>query len=157
MASGSCGVTNEMVRAMTYTKFGTLVASVGVMAFALASHEASARPAGASRGAAVIAHPLLRPFTAHSFRHRHGNFFLPGVVGDTFYGPDGAPLTEVTPPASSDVRYTSTYDVPWDWAHRFPPNVAPSDRPYVPGCTAEPVTVPGRDGGEQIVNVTRCY
>jgi hypothetical protein len=140
---------------MTYTKLGTLVASVGVMAFAFASHEASARSA-ASRGAVVAVRPIVRPFAAHSFRHRHGSVFLPGIGGD-FYGPNGAPLTEVTPPASSDVHYTYTYDVPWDWAHRYPPHVTPSDRPYAPACTAEPVTVPGRDGGEHVVNVTRCY
>ena len=29
---------------------------------------------------------------------------------------------------SRDIRYTTTYDVPWDWAHRYPPNVAPSER-----------------------------
>jgi hypothetical protein len=140
---------------MTYTKFGTLVASVGVMAFALVSHEASARPV-ASRGTVAAARPLVRPFAAHSFRHRHGSVFMPGFAGD-FYGPGGAPVAEVPPPASSDVHYTYTYDVPWDWAHRYPPNVAPSDRPYAPACTAEPVTVPGRDGGDHVVNVTRCY
>jgi hypothetical protein len=143
---------------MTYSKFRTLCASVGVMAFAFASGEVSARPA-ASRGAVVAAHPIARPLTAHSFRHRHGNFFWPGFAGDFYgsngYGPNGAPLTDLTPPASSDVRYT--YDVPWDWAHRYPPNVVPSERPYVPGCRAESVTVPGREGADHVVNVTRCY
>jgi len=66
-------------------------------------------------------------------------------------------VTGVTPPTSSDVHYTYTYEAPWDWAHRNPPNVAPSDRPYVPGCTSEPVKVPGRNGGEYVVNVTRCF
>ncbi len=61
------------------------------------------------------------------------------------------------PPASSDTRYTYTYDVPWDWVHRFPPNVTPSDRPYVQSCPSESVTVPGRGGTEQTVNVMRCY
>ena len=60
------------------------------------------------------------------------------------------------PPQSGDVHYTTTYDVPWDWAHRFPPAVAPSDRPYVPSCPTETVTVPGRNG-QQTVNVTRCF
>jgi hypothetical protein len=141
---------------MTYTKFGALVASVGVMAFALVPYEASARP-GASRGSVVAARPFARPFAAHSFRHRRGSVFLPGIVGGDFYAPSGAPVAEVTAPLSADVHYTYTYDVPWDWAHRFPPQVAPSDRPYAPGCTAEPVTVPGHDGGEHVVNVTRCY
>jgi hypothetical protein len=66
----------------------------------------------------------------------------------------GAPMIDVTQP--SNIHYTYTYDVPWDWTHRFPPNVVPSDRPYVPGCTNEVVTVPGR-AGEHTVNVTRCY
>ena len=52
-----------------------------------------------------------------------------------------------------EVRYTYTQDVPWDWAHRFPPNVTPSDRPYVPGCGAEAVDV----GGGKTDNVIRCY
>src|SRR5690349_9677843 len=135
---------------MTYTKFGALVASVGVIAFALASDEASART---SRGGGVVtARPLARPFTAHAFRHRHGGVFLPGIGGD-FYGSNGAPVTEATPPTSSDVHYTYTYQAPWDWAHRNPPNVAPSDRPYVPGCTSESVKVPGSTGGEHVVNV----
>jgi hypothetical protein len=55
------------------------------------------------------------------------------------------------------MHYTYTYDVPWDWAHRFPPAVAPSDRPYVSSCPAESVTVTGRGGKEQTVNVIRCY
>ena len=153
---GSRPTTNELVCAMLYRKYGTLVASLGAIALVLATDEASARAAGA-RGAAVSARPIGRPFATHGFRHHRGNFFWPGVDG-TYYGADGAPVTEVTPPASSDAHYnTYSYDVPWDWAHRYPPNVAPSDRPYVPGCSAEPVTVPGRDGGEHVVNITRCY
>jgi len=58
---------------------------------------------------------------------------------------------------SPATRYTYTYDVPWDWTHRFPPNVVPSDRPYVPSCPTEQVTVPGRGGAEHTVNITRCY
>jgi hypothetical protein len=46
--------------------------------------------------------------------------------------------------------------VPWDWAHRYPPNVAPSAKPYVSSCPTESVTVPGR-GGDHTVNITRCY
>jgi hypothetical protein len=141
---------------MLYRKYGTLATSLGAIALLLAADEASARAAG-TRGAFALARPINRPLAAHAFRHHRGNVFWPGV-GGTFYGPDGAPITEVTPPStSSDVHYTYTYDVPWDWAHRYPPNVTPSDRPYVPGCSAEPVTVPGRNGGEHVVNVTRCY
>jgi hypothetical protein len=66
-------------------------------------------------------------------------------------------MVDGVPPTAGDVQYTYKYDVPWDWAHRFPPSVTPSSRPYVPSCTDESVTVPGRDGAEHSVNVTRCY
>ena len=146
----------EWVRAMMVGKFVTLAASAVAMVVNLAATEASARSAAAGRGGVVSSRPMFRPTAPHAFRNHRG--FFPGVGGG-FYGPDGTPTTEVTLPAhtSSDIRYTYTYDVPWDWAHRFPPNVVPSDRPYVPDCTAEAVTVPGRGGGQQTVNVTRCY
>ena len=66
-------------------------------------------------------------------------------------------ISDIPQSVSGDFRYTYTYDVPWDWAHRYPPMVAPSDRPYVSSCPAETVTVPGRGGREQTVNITRCY
>jgi hypothetical protein len=141
---------------MMVGKFVTLAACAVAMAIILAASEASARSAAAGRGGVVSSRPMFRPIAPHAFRNHRG--FFPGVGGD-YYGPDGTPTNEVTLPAhtSSDIRYTYTYDVPWDWAHRFPPNVVPSDRPYVPDCTAEAVTVPGRAGGQQTVNVTRCY
>lgn len=138
--------------------YGALIASLSAVALMLAANEASAR-SGSARGAFASMHP--RPPVAHAFRHHHhrGNFvgtFWPGI-GDFSYGPNGEPLVDATPPASGDVRYTYTYDVPWDWAHRYPPNVVPSDRPYVPSCSTESVTVPGRYSQEQTVNVMRCY
>jgi hypothetical protein len=145
---------------MSFGKSGALVASLGAVVLVVAANEASARSAAAPRGSFASMHPVARPFNAHSFRHHRGGgqTFWPGVDG-TYYGPDGTPMTDVAPvpPASNDVHYTTTYDVPWDWAHRFPPNVTPSDRPYVSRCTAEAVTVPGRGGEQQTVNVTRCY
>ncbi|MEY9185569.1 hypothetical protein ABIA41_007004 [Bradyrhizobium sp. USDA 313] len=88
---------------------------------------------------------------------------LRGCIGRAaagfFY--DGAgtsqPFVDAGQPLSSDVRYTYTYDVPWDWTHRYPPNVVPSNRPYVPSCPTEQVTVPGRGGSEHTVNIMRCY
>jgi hypothetical protein len=151
---------------MRIMKFGKLAASLGALALVLAASEAAARAGAGGRGGVVTAHPIARPITRpigpHAFRNHRGRNFLP-LVGGTFYGPDGYPVTDVVPPgssassASNEVRYTYTYDVPWDWAHRYPPNVTPSDRPYVSSCTPEPVTVPGRDGGQQVVTVTRCY
>jgi hypothetical protein len=81
--------------------------------------------------------------------------FWPG--GD-YYGPsEGEPPADVTQPNTGDAHYTYTYDVPWDWAHRYPPAVAPSDRPYVSSCPTETVKVRGHSGEEQTVNVMRCY
>jgi hypothetical protein len=97
--------------------------------------------------------PGFRPFIRS---HRGHGAFLP--VGGAFaYSPYAEPSApEVPAHTSADVRYTYTYDVPWDWAHRYPPNVVPSDRPYVSSCPVETVRVPGR-GGERTVNITRCY
>jgi hypothetical protein len=140
--------------------YGALIASLGAVALMLAADQALARPGVAARGgSASMHHGIANPsFAARSFRHHRRN----GVGGvwpgdDSFYGSsNGEPILDGTQGASRDIHYTNTYDVPWDWAHRFPPAVAPSDRPYVPGCHAEPVTVPGHDG-EHTVNVVRCY
>jgi hypothetical protein len=35
--------------------------------------------------------------------------------------------------------------------------VTPSDKPYVTTCPTETVTVPSRFGGDQTINITRCY
>jgi hypothetical protein len=139
--------------------YWALVASVSVVALMLATNETFARSAAAPRAGSIPA--PSRPAVAQSFRHhpriRGGTAFWP-TAGDFSYDPsNGEPVAGAAPPASNDVRYTYTYDVPWDWAHRYPPAVAPSDRPYVSSCTAEAVTVPGRGGTEQTVNVTRCY
>jgi hypothetical protein len=138
---------------------GALIALLGATAVTLASSETFARTGGAPRGGFAATHSISRPSVGQPFRHHRrttaGAFFWPGTEG--FYGPNGEPLTGVAPPTSSDIHYTYTYDVPWDWAHRYPPAVTPSDRPYVPSCPAETVRVPGRDGSEQTVNITRCY
>ena len=144
---------------MMYRKYGALVASLGAVALMVAAGEASARSGAAGRGGLASTHSISRPSIAHSLRHHRrnnvGGFFWPGDEGFD-YGPStGEPITDGTQPTSGDVHYT--YDVPWDWAHRYPPAVAPSDRPYVSSCPSEAVKVPGRDGREQTVNVMRCY
>jgi hypothetical protein len=134
--------------------YGAFIASVSVVALLLATTETFARSAGVHGGG------FSRPPGIHSFQHHRRNNaggFWP-TDGGYFYGSsDGEPVADVTQPASRDVHYTYTYDVPWDWAHRFPPAVAPSDRPYVSSCPTESVTVTGRGGKEQTVNVIRCY
>ena len=104
--------------------------------------------------------PVFRPPVAHAFRHHRRNnagLFWPATAGFFYEPSNGEAMVDVPQPASSDVRYTYTYDVPWDWAHRYPPAVELSDRPYVSSCPAETVTVPGRGGTEQTVNIMRCY
>src|SRR5262249_39068321 len=110
----------------------------------------------AARPRAAIAPVRPLPHAMHHFRHRgrfDGGFFWPGY-GDSYgaYAPTSEPMAAPLA-GSNNVHYTYTYDVPWDWAHRFPPNVTPSDRPYVPSCGSESVDV----GGGKTVNVFRCY
>ncbi|WP_235999950.1 hypothetical protein [Bradyrhizobium uaiense] len=138
-------------RKMAYRTVGALTASLGVAALLLASStETHARSGTAPRGTFSSHHP--------AFRHHVRS---PGIVlpdaGGYYDGAASVPFAaEVPAPASNDVRYTYTQDVPWDWAHRYPPAVVPSDRPYVSSCPTESVTVPGRDG-DRTVNITRCY
>jgi hypothetical protein len=146
---------------MTRRVFGALAASIGAIALLLAANQASARSGAAHAGfSSPHSHPAFRPRIAHALKHRRRNGFdgFWSGWGDYSYGPIGEPGADLTAPASSpDLRATCTYDIPWDWVHRCPPAVAPSERAYVPSCSNEPVTVPGRDGKESTINVTRCY
>jgi hypothetical protein len=141
--------------------YGALIASLSVVALVLAANETFAGSGAAHGGGIASTHSISRASIAHSLRHHRRNnigTFWPGDEG-FYYGPstNGEPIAGGAPPTSGDVHYTYTYDVPWDWAHRYPPAVTPSDRPYVPSCPSEAVTVAGRDGREQTVNVMRCY
>jgi hypothetical protein len=150
---------NELVRAMKYRVFGAMIASVSAATLLLASNATFARSGIAPHGMLAAsphagAHPLLRP--PHRFRGRNPFVYWPGGGGFYYEPSSGEPYANPAQPQSSDVSYTNIYDVPWDWAHRLPPNVAPSDRPFVPSCPSETVTVPGRSG-ETTVNIMRCY
>lgn len=152
---------------MTCKLYGAFLASLGAVALLLPANETFARSGAAPRAAVASTHSISRPSVAQSFRHHRRNRagILWPAFGDGYYGPNGefygpssgGPLADVTQPASSEIQYTYKYDVPWDWAHRYPPMVIPSDRPYVPSCPAETVTVPGHDGGERTVSIMRCY
>jgi len=150
-----------MVRAMMKRMYFALIACLGLAALMLQPGEAFARSGAAAPGRAFASmRPIARPGVA-PFRHHHRGFvggtYWPGDYGYG-YGPTyGEPVTAVPEAGSQDVHYTTTYDVPWDWAHRFPPQVVPSDRPYVSSCPVESVTVTGRNGSEQTINVMRCY
>ena len=150
--------------AMTYPRPGTLIASLCGLALILATSETLAA-SGVAQSGAHAAHPAFRPSIARSFGHRRGNrgnnaggFWWGDEDWDNgpTYGDTGA---GVTPPTSGDVHYTYTRDIPWDAVHRFPPNVIPSARPYVPDCTAQTVTVPRHDDAQQTanINIIRCY
>jgi hypothetical protein len=149
-----CSVANALVRAMTYRMYGAFIASLSAVALMLAANETFAR--GGFSSTHSFSHRPIGPSFRHHRRNNAGAFW-PGV-GDSSYGPSsGEPVAGAPPSASGDIHTTYTYDVPWDWAHRFPPNVTPSDRPYVSSCPAETVTVPGSGGEEQTVRITRCY
>jgi hypothetical protein len=134
---------------MKVRKYGILIASVGAIALTVATGETFA----ASRGAHMTSHRLA----AHSFRHHHRS--QDGFVWDDggyFYGPTGDALLDGAP-LTGEVRNSNAGDIPWDWAHRYPPVLSPAGRPYVSSCGAEAVTVPDGRGGTGQVNVIRCY
>jgi len=137
-----------------------LMASLGAALLALSAEETFARGRGAT-SAAPFAQPGVpigaKPFASHP-RRGFARGFWPAASGYYYGAPYAEPPVDPSLPLSSDVNVTYTYkqDVPWDWVHRYPPMVTPSERSYVPACSSEPVTVPGRNG-EQTVNVIRCY
>lgn len=147
---------------MKYKIYGAVVASLGMATVMLSTNETLARPAGVAQAAPAapfVAPPgMHRPPGAHAFRphHRGAGFGFPGGYGGGFIG--GVPYGDApvnVQPIPDKYHYTYSYDVPWDWTHRYPLTL-PSDRPYVPSCNTEVVTVPGR-GGDRSINVTRCY
>ena len=145
---------------MTNRMYGAFVASLSAIALMLAANETFARSGSVHGGGFASTHSTSHPRVAQSFRHHRRNNAggLWPAAGGVFYDPStGAPVLDAAQPVSGDVHYTYTYDVPWDWAHRYPPAVTPSDRPYVSSCPAETVTVPGRGGKEQVISVMRCY
>jgi hypothetical protein len=146
------------VRAMTYRIYGALIASLGAVALMLSASGTFAASGAAHSGGVRSAHPISHPLVARSFRHhRRNNEAVVWPTGDGFFygSPSGEPLAGGTIPG--DFRNTNAYDIPWDWVHRYPPIVTPSDRPYVTSCPTETVTVPGGYGIDKTVNIMRCY
>jgi hypothetical protein len=147
---------------MTYSRSRTLLASLSGLALLIATGESFAAGPVVAHGGAM-AHPAFRPGLGRGVGHHRGRNggFWPGYVygdGDGYYG--ASPVDSGAPAqASGDVHYTYTYDVPWDQVHRFPPNVVPSNRPYVQECSTQSVTVPRRGGSDQTadINIMRCY
>jgi hypothetical protein len=145
-----------MVGVMTHRMYRALVASVGALALMLTTGESFARPGAASHARSASTHSMSRNSVAQSLRHHRRNNLETFWPDDGFYddgSSGGEPAGEAPQAPSGDVHYTYKYDVPWDWAHRFPPN----GRPYVSSCNAENVLVPGHGGKQQTVSITRCY
>jgi len=143
---------------MAYRMYGALIAPLSVAVLMLATSDSFARSAQATpRSGAASAHAMHRAPGIGHHRRGHPGAFWPATGG--YYAPSyGEPMAaDVNQSIRGDIRYTYTQDVPWDWPHRFPPMVAPSDRPYVQSCPSETVTVPGRNGKERTVNIMRCY
>ena len=143
---------------MKSTMFGVLIASLGAFALTLAADEAFAGSQG--RFGASFASTSHRPF-AHRFHHRHRSQDAVAWPGydDSSYGSYGS-YAQDAPLASGPaggIQYSNPDIIPWDWAHRFPPMVARTDKPYVTSCPTETVTVPDGRGGQGQVNVIRCY
>jgi hypothetical protein len=147
-----CLLTSKTVRTM---KSRMLTASLGAILLMLAANETFAASRGSFHGGAhMTSHRLM----AHSFRHHRitqGGYVWPG--DDGYYGSTGAAVLDGTQPLPNDVGNSNASDIPWDWAHRYPPAVTPSGRPYVSTCGAETVTVPNENGGTGQVNIVRCY
>jgi hypothetical protein len=142
---------------MTFRIYGALI-SLSAAGLLLAANETFARSGAAQPGGSASAHSMRHPSAAPSFRHhRKGNegFFWPPAAGFFYEPPNGEPTLGIPPAAPADYSYG--YDVPWDWAHRYPPIVIPSERPYVTSCPEETVTVPGRDDKEHTISIMRCY
>jgi hypothetical protein len=143
-------VNSGLVRVMKSRVCRLLVASVGAMTLMLAADETFA----ASRGVSV--HSTSHRLAAHMHRfHRKpfAGYVWPG--DDGISGPNGEGVLDA--PLPGDIRNSNANDIPWDWAHRYPPAVVPSGRPYVSTCGAETTTVPNGRGGTDQVNVFRCY
>jgi hypothetical protein len=145
---------------MAYRMYGALIGPLSVAVLVLAANDSFARSAQATpRAGIAAAHSMPRPPGIAHHRRGHPGAFWP-ATGGYAYGPSsyGEPTSvDINQSIKGDIRYTHTQDVPWDWPHRFPPLVAPSDRPYVQSCNAESVIVPGRNGTERTVNIMRCY
>lgn len=139
------------MRAMRSKINKALIVSASAIALVLATSETFAASRSA-RGAFASAHRPGGHFSHHDRRSRAAI----GWFGDdgVYYGPNGE---ELTPPPAGGARTSDTNDIPWDWAHRYPPAVVPSGRPYVSSCGAETVTVPDGRGGNGQVNIVRCY
>jgi hypothetical protein len=155
---------------MMYKLYAAFLMCLGV-ALTVASSQASGGARAGHGGVSASMHSTTfhRSFArSHHHGRRNRGAFFPGSF---FWGPYDQPNGDFAPPisgpisgpTSNDIDYTYKVDIPWDWAHRFPPGFFGSTPErssppvaYVPGCAKQTVTVPGADGKDQTVNVVRC-
>ena len=132
--------------------YAAVIASLGAVALLGPAGETFAASGASSH------HSSSHRSAAHFFRH-HRRTQAAVVFGDdgSFFGPTGQAVFDGPQGVPGGVASSNTNDIPWDWAHRYPPIVAPSQRPYVSSCAAETVTVPDGRGGNGQVNIMRCY
>jgi hypothetical protein len=159
---------------MMYKIYAAFLMSLGI-ALALASDQAFGGPRGgvsasphstAFHRSFARSHRFGRNFGRHRGDFFPGDFFWGGPFDDQFNGDVAPPISGAIPgQIPNELNYTYKQDIPWDWAHRFPPGyfgspAQPSSPDpavaYVPGCARQTVTVPGADGKDQTVNVVRC-
>ena len=142
---------------MKFRMYGMLTASLGVMGLLLSANQTFAASRGGFHGGA---HPGSHHMAGHFHHHHRGPEAAVAWPGDGYfngYGPNGEAVLDGTLPLPRDVGNSNAADIPWDWAHRYPPAVVPSARPYVSSCGAETLMVPDQHGGTREVNIVRCY
>jgi hypothetical protein len=152
-------------RAMMNKVYAALIMSFSV-ALTFASNQAFGQSGASHGGVSASTHSPILPSGTRHHNRRNGETFFP-AAGGFFWGPsNGQPNVEVAQPIgpiSGDINYTYKFDVPWDWAHRYPPSFFAS--PPVPvsppvtydrGCPAQTVTVSGANGKDQTVTIVRC-
>lgn len=148
----------QLVCVMSNRKYGALIASLGAVALMCSAGETlAAAPHGMSSHSHSHFHSPFARFHRHHHNNRNDDFGAVAWPDSGFFGGAGGP-GEFPPAIPNDIRNTNAFDIPWDWAHRYPPMVTPSAKPYISTCPTETIKVPGEFGGrEQTVNITRCY
>jgi hypothetical protein len=118
-------------------------------------------------GSTASTHSTFHPLATQSLHHLNRRNIRPffQAEGGFCCGPlNGLPGVDLAPAMTGDFHYTFKNDVPWDWAHRLPPNffgAAPAESPapdvsYAPGCRTQIVTAPGADGKDRTIDMVRC-
>ena len=151
---------------MMYKVYAAFLVALGIVV-TVASNQAFGGSRAGHGGVSASTHsPFHRSFARMHHHGRNRGDFFPGdfFCGGDFSGPYDQPYSDVAPPISGPISNDKNqFDIPWDWAHRYPPgyfgSTPESSSPpvaYVPGCAKQIVTVPGADGKDQTVNVVRC-